>query len=95
LSLGGNYQQEVDLLSLFKDVAGEYIQMMTDPAQARQLIDRALRIAKAQRTVTYIIIPNNIQEMVTKVVNYTLNFRIMEQVGYCCFYPALGTVFMQ
>jgi pyruvate dehydrogenase (quinone) len=63
LSLGGNYQQEVDLLSLFKDVAGEYIQMMTDPAQARQLIDRALRIAKAQRTVTCIIIPNNIQEM--------------------------------
>jgi pyruvate dehydrogenase (quinone) len=95
LSLGGNYQQEVDLLSLFKDVAGEYIQMMTDPAQARQLIDRALRIAKAQRTVTCIIIPNNIQEMVTKVVNYTLNFRIMEQVGYCCFYPVPGTVFMQ
>lgn len=63
LSLGGNYQQEVDLLSLFKDVAGEYVHMMTDPAQARQLIDRAIRISKAQRTVTCIIIPNNIQEM--------------------------------
>lgn len=63
LSMGSNYQQEVDLLSLFKDVAGEYVQVMTEPAQARQLIDRAVRIAKAQRTVTCIIIPNNVQEM--------------------------------
>src|ERR1700712_2241254 len=63
LSLGGSYQQEVDLLSLFKDVAGEYIQMMTEPGQARQLIDRAVRIAKSQRTVTCIIIPNNVQEL--------------------------------
>jgi pyruvate dehydrogenase (quinone) len=63
LSLGSNYQQEVDLLSLFKDVAGEYVQMMTEPGQARQLIDRAVRIAKAQRTVTCIIIPNNVQEL--------------------------------
>jgi Thiamine pyrophosphate-requiring enzymes [acetolactate synthase, pyruvate dehydrogenase (cytochrome), glyoxylate carboligase, phosphonopyruvate decarboxylase] len=62
-SLGSNYQQEVDLLSLFKDVAGEYVQMLTDPAQARQLVDRAVRIAKAQRTVTCIILPNNLQEM--------------------------------
>lgn len=63
LSMGTNYQQEVDLLSLFKDVAGEYVQIMTEPAQARQLIDRSVRIAKAQRTVTCIIIPNNVQEM--------------------------------
>ena len=63
LSMGGSYQQEVDLLSLFKDVAGEYVQTMTEPGQARQLIDRAVRIAKAQRTVTCIIIPNNVQEL--------------------------------
>jgi len=63
LSMGGNYQQEVDLVSLFKDVAGEYVHMMTEPGQARQLIDRAVRIAKAQRTVTCIIIPNNVQEL--------------------------------
>ena len=63
LSLGGNYQQEVDLMSLFKDVAGEYVHMMTEPGQARQLIDRAVRIAKAQRTVTCIIIPNDVQEL--------------------------------
>lgn len=63
LSLGGSYQQEVDLLSLFKDVAGEYVQMMTEAGQARQMVDRAIRIAKAQRTVTCIIIPNDVQEL--------------------------------
>src|ERR1700748_1267248 len=63
LSMGGSYQQEVDLLSLFKDVAGEYVQILTEPGQARQLIDRAVRIAKAQCTVTCIIIPNNVQEL--------------------------------
>ncbi len=63
LSLGGSYQQEVDLLSLFKDVASEYIQMITEPGQARQMIDRAVRIAKAQRTVTCVVIPNDVQEL--------------------------------
>jgi len=61
-SLGSSYQQEVDLLSLFKDVAGEYVQMINNPTQARQVIDRAFRIAKAERTVTAVIIPNDIQE---------------------------------
>lgn len=61
-SMGSNYQQEVDLLSLYKDVASEYVQMITDPAQARQVIDRAFRIAKAERTVTAVIIPNDVQE---------------------------------
>lgn len=63
LSLGGSYQQEIDLTSLYKDVAGEYVHMMTEPGQARQMIDRALRIAKAQRTVTCVIIPNDVQEL--------------------------------
>ena len=62
-ALGGHYQQEVDLLSLFKDVAGEYVHMATEPAQVRQLIDRAVRIAKAGRCVTCIIMPNDLQEM--------------------------------
>src|SRR5215213_9384191 len=33
--LGGSYQQEVDLVSLFKDVAHEFVQMATDAAQIR------------------------------------------------------------
>jgi pyruvate dehydrogenase (quinone) len=62
-AIGGDYQQEVDLLSLFKDVAHEYVQMASTPAQIRHLIDRAIRIAKAERTVTCVIIPNDVQEM--------------------------------
>ena len=61
--LGGSYQQEVDLISLYKDVAHEYVHMCTDPAQARHLVDRAMRIAKAERTVTCVIIPNDVQGM--------------------------------
>jgi pyruvate dehydrogenase (quinone) len=61
-SLGGHFQQEVDLLSLFKDVAGDYVQVCTTPGQARHLIDRAFRIAKSKRTVTAIIFPNDVQE---------------------------------
>jgi len=62
-AIGGNYQQEVDLISLFKDVAGDYVQMMSSPIQARQLVDRAIRIALAERSVTCIIVPKDVQEM--------------------------------
>src|SRR5690349_21604807 len=51
-ALGGEYQQEVDLVSLFKDVAHEYVHMATTPVQIRQLIDQAVRIAVAELTVT-------------------------------------------
>lgn len=63
MAMGGNFQQEVDLMSLFKDVAHEYVHTVTTPVQMQQLIDRAIRIAKAERTVTCIIIPNDIQEL--------------------------------
>jgi pyruvate dehydrogenase (quinone) len=62
-ALGGHYQQEVDLLSLFKDVAHEYVQMVSDPAQMRHLVDRAMRIAQSERTVTCIIVPNDVQAL--------------------------------
>ncbi|HJU15542.1 MAG TPA: thiamine pyrophosphate-requiring protein [Stellaceae bacterium] len=62
-ALGGHYQQEVDLHTLFKDVAGEYVHMASSPEQVRHLIDRAMRIAKAERTVTCIILPKDVQEM--------------------------------
>jgi pyruvate dehydrogenase (quinone) len=60
--LGGNYQQEVDLVTLFKDVAHEFVQMAYEPAQIRHLVDRACRIALAERSVTAIIVPNDLQE---------------------------------
>jgi pyruvate dehydrogenase (quinone) len=62
-AIGGEYQQEVDLLSLFKDVAHEYVQMASTPEQMRHLVDRAMRIARAERTVTCIIVPNDVQEL--------------------------------
>src|SRR5881227_2207029 len=61
-SLGGSYQQEVDLQTLFKDVAHEYVEMATDAAQIRHLVDRGHRIALVERTVTCIIIPNDLGE---------------------------------
>src|SRR3954452_13077338 len=63
MSLGGNYQQEVDLNSLFKDVASEFVQTCMTAEQARHLIDRAVRVALASRTVTCVIVPDDVQEM--------------------------------
>ena len=62
-AIGGHFQQEVDLISLFKDVANEYVHMASSPVQTRHLVDRAIRIAKAERTVTCIIFPNDVQEL--------------------------------
>jgi pyruvate dehydrogenase (quinone) len=60
-ALGGEYQQEVDLLSLFKDVAHEFVHMATHPAQVRHLVDRAMRVALATRSVTCVVFPNDLQ----------------------------------
>jgi pyruvate dehydrogenase (quinone) len=62
MSLGADYQQEVDLHTLFKDVAHQFCQVCMHPAQARTLIDRAMRIAYATRSVTCVIFPNDVQE---------------------------------
>jgi pyruvate dehydrogenase (quinone) len=62
MSLGSNYQQEVDLGVLFKDVASEFVQVCMSPMQARHLIDRAVQIAKATRSVTAVIFPDDVQE---------------------------------
>ena len=62
-ALGGDYQQEVDLVSLFKDVAHEYVHMATVPEQMLHLIDRAMRIARDRRAVTCLILPNDLQEL--------------------------------
>lgn len=63
MSLGSDYQQEVDLVSLFKDVAGAFVQVCMVPEQVPHLLDRAMRIAKATRSPTCIIIPNDVQEL--------------------------------
>ncbi|MCW5626799.1 MAG: thiamine pyrophosphate-requiring protein, partial [Burkholderiales bacterium] len=62
-ALGGDYQQEVDLVSLFKDVAHEFVHMATTAEQIRHLVDRAMRTARDRRTVTCLILPNDVQEL--------------------------------
>jgi pyruvate dehydrogenase (quinone) len=62
-AMGGFYQQEVDLLSLFKDVASDYVQMVTVPEQLPNVIDRAIRIALAERAPTCVIVPADVQEL--------------------------------
>ena len=62
-ALGGEYQQEVDLVSLFKDVAHEYVHMASVPEQILHLVDRAMRIARDRRAVTCLILPNDLQEL--------------------------------
>ncbi|WP_439373891.1 thiamine pyrophosphate-requiring protein [Bradyrhizobium sp. DASA03120] len=61
-ALGGSYQQELDLVSMFKGVAGAYVMQASSPAQVRHLVDRSVRIALARRTPTALILPNDLQE---------------------------------
>lgn len=60
-AMGSDYQQEVDLHNLFKDVSGEYIHTLNSPDQTRHLIDQAIRTALAERTVTCVILPHDVQ----------------------------------
>jgi pyruvate dehydrogenase (quinone) len=61
-AIGGHYQQELDLHSMFKDVAGAFVEQASVAPQVRHLIDRAVRIAKGERRVTAVILPNDLQE---------------------------------
>jgi pyruvate dehydrogenase (quinone) len=62
-AMGGSYQQEVDLLNLFKDVCSDYVQMCTVPQQLPNLIDRAMRIAETEAAPTCLIFPSDVLEM--------------------------------
>src|SRR5689334_14928892 len=62
-AMGGSYQQEVDLISLFKDVCSDYVQMCTVPEQLPNLIDRAIRIAVAAQAPTCLIFPSDVLEL--------------------------------
>ncbi len=62
-ALGGDFQQEVKLLQLYSDVASAFCEQANDPSTIRHLIDRALRIAQVERTVTCVIVPGDVQDM--------------------------------
>ncbi|NYI04098.1 thiamine pyrophosphate-requiring protein [Allostreptomyces psammosilenae] len=62
-AMGGSYQQEVDLLSLYKDVASDFCEMVTVPQQLPNVVDRAVRTALARRAPTAVIVPADVQEL--------------------------------
>src|SRR5476649_1363893 len=62
-AIGGDFQQEVKLLQLYSDVASAFCEQANEPSTIRHLIDRALRIAQAERTVTCVIVPADVQDM--------------------------------
>ncbi|MBV9289568.1 MAG: thiamine pyrophosphate-requiring protein [Hyphomicrobiales bacterium] len=61
-AIGGHYQQEVDLVSMYKDVAGAFVEQASTPPQVRHLVDRAVRIALGERRVTALVLPNDLQD---------------------------------
>src|SRR3954468_22664188 len=63
MALGAEYQQEIDLVTLFKDVAHEFVEVCNAPEQARHLVDRAVRVAVATRSPTCLIVPADVQEL--------------------------------
>ncbi|GAA1894927.1 thiamine pyrophosphate-requiring protein [Lapillicoccus jejuensis] len=62
-AMGGSYQQEIDLLTLFKDVCSDYVQMCTVPQQLPNLLDRAIRVAASEHAPTCIIVPSDVLEL--------------------------------
>ncbi len=62
-AIGGSYQQEVDLQSLYKDVASAYVVTVSVGEQLPNALDRAIRIALAERCPTCVIIPSDVQEL--------------------------------
>ncbi|MEH3154310.1 MAG: thiamine pyrophosphate-requiring protein [Gordonia paraffinivorans] len=62
-AIGGDYQQEIDMLSLYKDVCSDFVQMCTVPEQLPNLLDRAIRIARTAQAPTAIIVPSDVFEV--------------------------------
>src|SRR5215208_2244818 len=63
--MNSNYQQDVNLLQLFSDVAA-YNTIINNPEQAEMAVDIACRTAIAQRGVSHLTIPIDVQEMKLK-----------------------------
>ncbi|HTU64093.1 MAG TPA: thiamine pyrophosphate-binding protein [Polyangiales bacterium] len=82
-SAGGSYyQQEIDLVSLYKDVAHEFVSVLASPDQARGLIDRAVRIALSERTVTAVIVPHDVQALEAVAEPAHEHGKLVTSLGY-------------
>jgi len=61
-AMGGHYQQEIDLQTLFKDVASDYLVEVNVASQLPNALDRAIRTAATRRAPTALVIPSDLQE---------------------------------
>ena len=59
--IGTHYQQDVDLVKVFTDVAA-YNERVMGPAHVCNVVDEAVKTAIARRTVAHITIPKDIQD---------------------------------
>lgn len=59
--LGSGYMQEINLRTLFADVAAHYIAEVVSPEQVPMVIDRAFRAALASRSPVVVILPHDVQ----------------------------------
>ncbi|MFO6011332.1 thiamine pyrophosphate-binding protein, partial [Pseudomonas aeruginosa] len=80
-ALGSDYQQEVDLQSLFKDVSA-YVETVVSPAQLLHVLDRALRVAVGERQVATVIVPNDVQQMAAPKRQPHEHGHVMSAVGF-------------
>ncbi|MDQ3904091.1 MAG: thiamine pyrophosphate-binding protein, partial [Actinomycetota bacterium] len=81
ISLGAAYQQEIDPALLFRDVS-EFVETCMHPAQARQLIDRACKVALSRRGVATIIFPEDVQEEQAQPSPPRMHGAVYTSVGY-------------
>lgn len=81
-AMGGDFQQEVNLLQLYSDVASAFCEQVNEPSSVRHLIDRALRIAQAERTVTCVIVPADVQDMEAVTEQPHATHTVHSGVGY-------------
>jgi hypothetical protein len=69
--LGTDYQQEVNLTTLFEDVTVSN-QLVTAPVSIPALVDRAVRAAFGSRGVSHLAFPNDLQRTVRDLTLMTL-----------------------
>ncbi len=81
ISMGAHYQQEVDLQVLFKDVS-IFCNTCAHPAQARHLVDRAIRSALWERSVATIIFPSDVQESEAQSSPPRMHGAVFSSVGF-------------
>lgn len=62
VSLGSEFQQEINLERVFSDVA-VFVQTVTTPMHAQLVVDKAVRMAKAYRGPAVVILPADVQTL--------------------------------